>query len=99
MAQENKNLIWLDPNVALILGSTPRDLEALRRSMTHNNNDTNHHESNECVLFDSRRTVSVSNHVLSDKEQDANELFSSDEFVESARKVRFTYGQGGIGKR
>jgi hypothetical protein len=83
MAQENKNPIWLEPQVALISGSTPRDIEALRRSISGKNNGTNPHESNECVLFDSRRTVSVGNHVLSDKEQDANELFSSDEFVDA----------------
>jgi hypothetical protein len=83
MAQENKNSTWLDPNVALILGSEQRNLEALRRSLTHKNNGTNHHESNECALFDSRRTVSVGNHVLSDREQDANDLFSSDEFIDA----------------
>ena len=45
MAQENKNSIWLDPNVALILGTEQRNLEALCRSLARMNNGTNHHES------------------------------------------------------
>jgi hypothetical protein len=79
MAQNNKIALWLDPQVNVILGTEPRKLEALRRSIAGKNSDV----SNLCAIFDSRRTVSVSNAVLSDQEQDVNDLFSTEEFIDA----------------